>query len=92
MMHRRLLTLFALFTGLAALQAPAQAAAPQAMVAGAEAMARCAEAAQRDSASMAVAAEARTLRLVPLFDTLPVLTRLAPLSVPVILRVDRALE
>jgi len=92
MMHRHLLTLFALFTGLAALQAPAQAAAPQAMVAGAQAMARSVEAAQRTTAGITIAAEADTLRLVPLIEVQPVPTRFAPLSAPVVVRADRALE
>ncbi|MEM7779946.1 MAG: hypothetical protein AAF697_06090 [Pseudomonadota bacterium] len=92
MMRRHLITLFALFTGLAALQTTAQANSLQSMVAGASVFASSLEASQTENCSCEADARAKKQQCIDRASKVPFHRLPAALRPPVAVGPDRALE
>lgn len=92
MMRRHLLTLFALFTGLAALQTPAQASSLETMVFDARAFVRANDAGQNENCVCPVKQNEQYARCVARERKAPMRRLPNALRVPVIMGAERALE
>ena len=92
MTRRHLLTLFALFTGLAALQSPAQASALDNMVFDASALTKVSDTAHSENSQCQIARSACARRWIARQPRIRTWPAPAVMHAPVIIGPDRALE